>query len=159
MTTGNKRIMTSKGLKKLEDELFDLKVNKRKEVAQELKEAREQGDLSENAEYDAAKEKKSQIEARIVEIESRLKNVEVIDEDEISTDEVNIGATVKIYDNNFEEEMIYHIVGDSEADPLVNKISYESPVGMALANKKVGDTVEVQLGTITRSLKVLEISK
>ncbi len=154
-----KRTITSSGLEKFKSELFDLKVNQRKEVAQKIKEAREQGDLSENAEYDAAKEEQAEIEARISYLESILKDVEVVDEDEISTDNVNIGTTVRIYDIGFEEELTYQIVGSSESNLLENKVSNESPVGKALMGKKVGDVVEVSVGDEVMSFKVLEISK
>ena len=154
-----KNILTSAGLKKLEDELDDLIVVKRKEVAQKIKEAREQGDLSENAEYDAAKDEQRDIEARIEEIEKILKNAEIVDEDEVDLNSINIGCQVKILDLEFEEELIYKIVGSTEANSLKGKISNESPVGKALLGKKVGElvTVETQVGTI--EYRVLEIQK
>ncbi|MCD8125041.1 MAG: transcription elongation factor GreA [Lachnospiraceae bacterium] len=154
-----KKILTYTGMKKLEDELFDLKVVQRKEIAQKIKEAREQGDLSENAEYDAAKDEQRDIEARIEELEKLLKNVEVVDEDEINLDQVNIGCRVKVHDIEFDEEMEFSIVGSTEANSLQGKISNESPVGKALLGKKVGDEVQVetQAGTIT--YQVLEILK
>ena len=154
-----KNILTSAGLKKLEDELDELIVVKRKEVAQKIKEAREQGDLSENAEYDAAKDEQRDIEARIEEIEKILKNAEIVDEDEVDLGSINIGCQVKILDLEFEEELIYKIVGSTEANSLKGKISNESPVGRALLGKKVGDlvTVETQVGTI--EYRVLEIQK
>ena len=152
-----KNILTYEGLKKLEDELQDLKVVKRKEVADKIKEAREQGDLSENAEYDAAKDEQRDIEARIEEIEKILKNAEVVVEDDVNLDKINIGCSVRIYDMEFDEELEYKIVGSTEANSLKGKISNESPVGKALMGKKVGDlvTVETQAGEI--SYKVLEI--
>jgi len=154
-----KNILTSAGLKKLEDELDDLIVVKRKEVAQKIKEAREQGDLSENAEYDAAKDEQRDIEARIEEIEKILKNAEIVDEDEVDLGSINIGCQVRILDIEFDEELVYKIVGSTEANSLKGKISNESPVGKALLGKKVGDlvTVETQMGTI--QYKVLEIQK
>jgi len=154
-----KNILTYEGLKKLEDELQELKVVKRKEVADKIKEAREQGDLSENAEYDAAKDEQRDIEARIEEIEKILKNAEVVVEDDVNLDQINIGCSVRIYDMEFEEELEYKIVGSTEANSLKGKISNESPVGKALMGKKVGDTVivETQAGEI--SYKVLEIYK
>ena len=150
-----KNILTSEGLKKLEDELDDLIVVKRKEVAQKIKEAREQGDLSENAEYDAAKDEQRDIE----EIEKILKNAEIVDEDEVSLDTINIGCQVKILDCEFDEELIYKIVGSTEANSLKGKISNESPVGRALIGKKVGEmvSVETQVGTV--QYKVLDIQK
>ena len=154
-----KNILTYEGLRKLEEELEDLKVVKRKEVADKIKEAREQGDLSENAEYDAAKDEQRDIEARIEEIEKILKNAEVVVEDDVNLDQINIGCSVRIYDMEFEEELEYKIVGSTEANSLKGKISNESPVGKALMGKKVGDlvTVETQAGEI--SYKVLEIYK
>ena len=154
-----KNILTSEGLKKLEDELDDLIVVKRKEVAQKIKEAREQGDLSENAEYDAAKDEQRDIEARIEEIEKILKNAEIVDEDEVNTDTINIGCQVKILDCEFDEELTYKIVGSTEANSLKGKISNESPVGRALIGKKVGEmvSVETQVGTV--QYKVLDIQR
>lgn len=154
-----KHVMTYEGVKQLEDELQDLQVNKRKEIAQKLKEARAQGDLSENAEYDAAKDEQRDIEARIDQIEAILKNVEVVDEDEVDTDKINIGSKVKILDVEFNEEMEYKIVGSTEANSLKGKISNESPVGRALIGAKVGDKVTVETEAGTFDYKVLEISK
>lgn len=145
-----KNILTYEGLKKLEDELQELKVVKRTEIAQKIKEAREQGDLSENAEYDAAKDEQRDNEARIEEIEKILKNAEVVVEDEVDTDKISIGCKVKIYDKEFEEELEYKIVGSTEANSLKGLISNESPVGKALIGAKKGDTVavETQAGVI-----------
>ena len=147
------------GLKKYEDELHDLKVYKRKEVAQKIKEAREQGDLSENAEYDAAKDEQRDIEARIEELEKILKNAEVVDEDEVDLERINIGCQVKIYDFDFDEELDYKIVGSTEANSLKGKISNESPVGKALLGAKVGDIVEVETQAGVIKYKVLEIQR
>ena len=124
-----KHILTYAGLKQYEDELQNLKVVKRKEVAQKIKEAREQGDLSENAEYDAAKDEQRDIELRIEELEKLLKNAEVVVEDEIDLDKINIGCKVKLLDVEYDEEMEFYIVGSTEANSLQNKISNESPVG------------------------------
>ena len=139
-----KNLLTYAGLQKLEDELHDLKVNRRKEVAGKIKEAREQGDLSENAEYDAAKDEQRDIETRIEEIEKILKNAEVVVEDEVDVDKINVGCTVKVYDEEFEEELEFKIVGSSEANSLQGKISNESPVGKALIGRSIGDVVEVE---------------
>ena len=140
-----KNIMTYEGLKALENELQDLKVNKRKEVAVKIKEAREQGDLSENAEYDAAKDEQRDIELRIEEIDKILKNAEVVvDDEDTDVNAINIGCTVKLNDIEFDEEMEYKIVGSTEADVLSGKISNESPVGAALIGKKKGDIVEIE---------------
>ena len=139
--------------------LETLKVVKRKEVAAKIKEAREQGDLSENAEYDAAKDEQRDIEARIEELEGILKNAEVVVEDEVDFDKINVGCTVKVFDITFDEEMEFKIVGSTEANSLVGKISNESPVGQALIGKKVGDTVSVETQAGEIKYKVLEISR
>ena len=154
-----KNLLTFTGLKKLEEELHDLKVFKRKEVAGKIKEAREQGDLSENAEYDAAKDEQRDIEARIEEIEKILKNVEVVDEDEVDLDKISVGCRVKVYDIEFDEEMEFSLVGSSEANSLKGKISNESPVGKALIGVKVGDVVEVETQAGLIQYKVLEIQR
>ena len=154
-----KNILTREGLNKLESELENLVVVQRKEVAQKIKEAREQGDLSENAEYDAAKDEQRDIEARIEEIEKILMNAEIVDEDEVDVDSINIGCQVKIYDLEFEEELTYKIVGSTEANSLKGKISNESPVGKALLGKRVGDLVKVDTQVGTVEYKVLEIQK
>ncbi|MEY8355117.1 transcription elongation factor GreA [Lachnospiraceae bacterium 54-53] len=154
-----KNILTYEGLKKYEDELQNLKVVKRKEVAQKIKEAREQGDLSENAEYDAAKDEQRDIELRIEELEKLLKNAEVVVEDEIDLDKINIGCKVKVYDVDEDEEMEFKIVGSTEANSLQNKISNESPVGQALIGKKVGDVVDVETQSGVIQYKVLEIQR
>jgi len=154
-----KNLMTSAGLQKLEDELHDLKVVRRKAVAEKIKEAREQGDISENAEYDAAMDEQRDIEARIEEIGKLLKNAEVVVDDEIDSGKINVGCTVKVYDEEYEEEMEFHIVGSSEANSLQGKISNESPVGKALIGHSVGDmiSVETQAGVI--EYKVLSIKR
>ena len=154
-----KNLLTFTGLKKLEEELHDLKVIKRKEVAGKIKEAREQGDLSENAEYDAAKDEQRDIEARIEEIEKILKNVEVVDEDEVDLDKISVGCRVKVYDIEFDEEMEFSLVGSSEANSLKGKTSNESPVGKALIGAKVGDVVEVETQAGLIQYKVLEIQR
>ena len=154
-----KTILTYAGLKKLEDELHDLKVNKRREIAGKIKEAREQGDLSENAEYDAAKDEQRDIEARIEELEKILKNAEVVGEVEVDLDKINIGCIVKILDVEYSEELEYKIVGSTEANSLKGKISNESPVGKALIGHKVGDTVEVETPAGVFAYKILEIQR
>ena len=159
MAETKKNIMTFAGLRALEDELFDLKVYKRKEVAQKIKEAREQGDLSENAEYDAAKEEQRDIEARIEELEKLLKNVEVVGQDEVDADTVGIGSRVKLYDVEMDEEVEYTIVGSTEADALNGKISNESPVGAALIGSKVGETIVVETISGDLEFKILEIAR
>ena len=159
MAETKKNIMTFAGLRALEDELFDLKVYKRKEVAQKIKEAREQGDLSENAEYDAAKDEQRDIEARIEELEKLLKNVEVVGQDEVDADTVGIGSSVKLYDVEMDEEVEYTIVGSTEADALNGKISNESPVGAALIGSKVGETIVVETISGDLEFKILEIAR
>ena len=154
-----KNILTYEGLQKLEEELQDLKVVKRREIAQKIKEAREQGDLSENAEYDAAKDEQRDIEARIEELEKILKNAEVVVEDEVDLDKINIGCQVKILDIEYSEELDYKIVGSTEANSLKGKISNESPVGKALIGHKVGDTVEVETPAGVFAYKILEIQR
>ena len=154
-----KNLLTYEGLKKLEDELQDLKVVKRKEVSQKIKEAREQGDLSENAEYDAAKDEQRDIEARIEEIEKILKNAEVVVEDEVDLDKISVGCSVKVLDMEYDEEMEFKIVGSTEASSLQGKISNESPVGMALIGKKEGDVVSVETQAGIIEYKILDIQR
>ena len=154
-----KNLLTRAGLNKYEAELHDLKVNQRQMIAEKIKEAREQGDLSENAEYDAAKDEQRDIEARIEELEKILKNAEVVVEDEVDLDKINIGCQVKILDIEYSEELDYKIVGSTEANSLKGKISNESPVGKALIGHKVGDTVEVETPAGVFSYKILEIQR
>ena len=149
----------TRSMKKLEEELHDLKVVKRKEVAGKIKEAREQGDLSENAEYDAAKDEQRDIEARIEDIEKILKNAEVVVEEEVDLDKISIGCNVKILDIEFDEELEYKIVGSTEANSLKGKISNESPVGKALLGKQVGDIVKVETPGGEFEYKVLSIHR
>jgi transcription elongation factor greA len=154
-----KNILTYAGLKQREDELQDLKVNRRKEIAQKIKEAREQGDLSENAEYDAAKDEQRDIEARIEQLENLLKNVEVVVEDEIDLESISVGCKVKVMDLEYDEEMEFTIVGSTESNSLQNKISNESPVGRELLGKKVGDIVAVDTQAGKMEYEVLEIQR
>ena len=154
-----KNILTYAGLKQYEDELQNLKVFRRKEVAQKIKEAREQGDLSENAEYDAAKDEQRDIELRIEELEKLLKNAEVVVEDEIDLEKISVGCQVKVLEMDEDEEMEFRIVGSTEANSLQNKISNESPVGAALIGKSVGDVVDVETQAGVLQYKVLEIRR
>ena len=154
-----KNILTYQGLQKLEEELQNLKVVRRKEGAQKIKEAREQGDLSENAEYDAAKDEQRDIEARIEDIEKILKNAEVVVEEEVELDKISIGCKVKILDVEENEELEYKIVGSTEANSLKGKISNESPVGKALLGAKIGDVVKVETHVGELEYKVLEIQR
>jgi transcription elongation factor GreA len=154
-----KNILTYEGLRQLEDELHDLKVNQRKNVALKIKEAREQGDLSENAEYDAAKDEQRDIEARIEEIDKILKNAEVVVEDEVDVNVINIGCKIKIFDMEYDEELEYKLVGSTEANSLRGKISNESPLGKELIGKRVGDVVNVETHSGNMKYKILEIQR
>ena len=153
-----KNILTYAGLKKYEDELHSLKVERRQEVAQKIKEAMEQGDLSENSEFDAAKDEQRDIEARIEELEKILKNVEVVTGEDVALDRISVGCRVKIHDIEFDEDLDYSIVGSTEANSLENKISNESPVGKALMGAKVGDVVKVDTMAGSLSYKILSIA-
>ncbi len=159
MAEVKKNILTEEGLKALEEELENLKVNRRQEVAQKIKEAREQGDLSENAEYDAAKEEQRDIELRIEEIDKILKNAELVADDDVDSSVINIGCTVKIKDMEMKEVLEYKIVGSTEANSLKGKISNESPVGKALIGAKKGKTVEVETPAGVLKYKIMEITK
>ncbi len=150
---------TEEGLKKHQDELEDLKTNGRKDIAERIKIARGYGDLSENSEYDDAKNEQAKIEARIVELETMLKNYEIITENEINGDKVVIGVKVKIKDISTKEEFTYSIVGSAESDPMNDKISDESPVGKALIGHSVNDKVEVDLGAEKTFYKIIDIEK
>ncbi len=152
-------IVTEEGLKKLQEELEYLKTTKRKEVVEAIRVALSFGDLSENSEYDEAKNEQAKTEARISELEESLKHVKVISDSEVTTDTVNVGNRVKVYDEEFEEEIEYLLVGSTEADPLENKISDQSPIGAALLGQKVGATVEVHTPGGIIKLEILEISK
>ena len=159
MAEAKKVVMTYDGLKKMEQELENLKTVRRKEVAEKIKEARGQGDLSENAEYDAAKEEHGEIESRIVQLENLLRNAEVIDEDVLKMDVVNLGSKVTVLDVEFDEEEEFKLVGSSEADSLNGKISNESPVGKALIGARVGDIVSVESPAGQMEYKVLSIER
>ena len=154
-----KKKITYDGLKKLEDELQDLKVNRRQDVAQKIKEARELGDLSENAEYDAAKDEQRDIEARIEEIDKILKNVEVVDEEEVDLSKVGIGCQIKLKDLEYDDILEFKVVGSTEANTLKGKISDESPVGKAINGKSVGDVVEVETQEGVIKYEILEIQR
>ena len=153
-------LLTEQGIKALEEELDYLKTTKRKEMADKIALARSYGDLSENSEYDDAKNEQAQMEARIADIEVTLKHAKKIDESNISNEHVHIGSKVRVYNSMFEEEISYYIVSTSEAEPEENKISDESPVGHALLDKRVGETVIVDLPNGSQlELEVLEISR
>lgn len=154
-----KNILTYQGLKQLEEELHDLKIVRRKDVAGKIKEARAQGDLSENAEYDAAKEEQAHIETRISEIEKILKNAEVVVEDEVDVNAINIGCLFKILDLEVNEELEYKLVGSTEANSLKGRISNESPVGKAMLGAKIGDIVDVDTHSGVLQYKILTIER
>lgn len=151
--------VTDDGLKKLQDELEHLKTVGRADIAEKIKVARGYGDLSENSEYDDAKNEQAKIEARIIELEAMLKNVEIIKDIKGAAKTVVVGVKVKVYDEEFDEEDVYYIVGSTEADPTNNKISDESPVGKALLGHKVNDTVLVEAPAGEIKLKIVGISK
>ncbi len=159
MANTKQTILTDEGLKKLEEELEQLKTVTRKEVADKIKVALSFGDLSENSEYDEAKNEQALVESRIVQIEAMLKNVKILDEDELTNDIVSVGSKIKLFDKEFDEEVDYQIVGSTEADPMSGRISDESPVGQSLLGHKVGDVVEVETPGGGCLYEVLEITK
>lgn len=150
-------LLTSEGLAKLEKELEDLKTIRRKEVADKIKVAISFGDLSENSEYDEAKNEQAMIEARILQIEAMLKNVKILDSGSLDTDVVNLGSKVRVLDTEFEEEEVFHIVGSTEANPDQGKISDESPIGKNLLGHRVDDIVAIPVPNGTVTYKILEI--
>ena len=152
-------LLTDDGLRNLEQELEYLKTVKRKEIAEKIKVALSFGDLSENSEYDEAKNEQAITEARIADIESMLKNVKIIDKSELSTEVIHIGSNIKVNDVEFDEVCDYQIVGSNEADPANGRISDEAPVGKGLLGHKVGDRVEIETPAGTMVYEVLEISK
>lgn len=154
-----KTLLTYSGLKQYQEELEFLKSVKRKEIADKLKVAREQGDLSENAEYDAAKDEQSDNEKRIDELEQLLKNVEVITDDDVDSEKVSVGTKVKVRDLEYKEDMVFDIVGTQQADSLEGKISNESPLGMALIGSKKGQTVTVESPAGSIKYKILSVEK
>ena len=159
MSETKKFLMTYEGVKKLEDELEYLKAVKRKEITEKIKVALGYGDLSENSEYDEAKNEQAFTEGRILQLENMLKIAEVVDESEIPTDTVSVGSIVKVKDYDFDEEVEYTIVGSAEADPMNFRISNESPVGKGLIGKKVGDVVEVNVPDGVSKFEVLDIRR
>ena len=154
-----KNLLTYEGLKKLEDELQDLKVVQRKEIAQKIKEAREQGDLSENAEYDEAKNEQGKLYSRIAELEEIIKHAVVVTGDSYAADEVSPGCRFIVKDLEEDEEEEYHFVGSQEADPMDGKISDESPFGKAMLGKKVGSIVEVEAPAGVIKYQIVKIEK
>ena len=153
----NETLLTEEGYKKLEEELANLKGPKKMEVAEKIKQAREYGDLSENSEYDEAKNEQALLEAKIAEMEAMLRSAKIVEK--VSTNSVGIGTTVKLYDYEFEEEIEFHIVGTTEIDIAQSKISLESPVGKALFGKHKDDEVEVEVPDGVNKYKILDIKK
>lgn len=152
-------LLTSEGLRKIEEELEEAKTVKRREVAERIKQALDFGDISENSEYDEAKNEQAWLEERIVKLEALLRNARVIDEEDISIEIVGVGSRVKIKDLDYDEEIEYSIVGSAEADPCDGKISNESPVGKALLGSKVDDIVSVQVPDGIAKFQVISINK
>lgn len=152
-------VLTKEGLAELEAELEQLKTVTRKEVSEKIKQALSFGDLSENSEYDEAKNEQAEVEARINQIQNMLKYARIIDESEIKADVVTPGSKVKILDVEFDEELEYTIVGPTEADPEKHKLSYESPVGKAILNHKLGETVDANTPGGVVQFKIIEISR
>ncbi|QQE79432.1 transcription elongation factor GreA [Alicyclobacillus sp. SO9] len=152
-------LLTTEGLKNLEDELDNLKGVKRREVAERIKLAISYGDISENSEYEDAKNEQAFVEGRILTLEKMLRNARIIKDDEVDTDIVSIGSTVRLQDREFDEEVEYTIVGSAEADPSKNKISNESPVGRALIGASVGSVVDVNVPSGTIQFRVLDIKR
>lgn len=157
--TNKEVLLTYEGLKKLEQELEYLRGPKRMDIKERIKQALSFGDISENSEYDEAKNEQAQVEGRIVQLETMLKNARVIDEEEVSTEKVSIGSKVLLLDMEFDEEVEYHLVGSTEADPGKFKISNESPVGKALMGGKTGEVVEVSVPDGIIKFKILKIHK
>ena len=154
-----KVLVSEEGLQKLKDELHHLRGPKRKEISQRIKEARELGDISENSEYEDAKNEQAFIEGRIRELEEKLKHAEVIDEDNIDTTEVNVGTTVTLHDEEFDEKVEYKIVGQTESDPDEGKISNKSPIGKGLLGHSVGETITIEVPAGEVEYKILGIRK
>lgn len=152
-------VLTEEGYNKLEKELAYLKGPRKMEVAERIKVAREFGDISENSEYDEAKNEQALLESKILEIENTLRHAKVVDEDEVSIKKVGVGVVVKLYDYEFDEEIEYTLVGVAEADISLNKISNESPVGKAIIGKKKGEDVEVETPDGVVKYKVLDIKR
>ncbi len=152
-------IITEEGLEKLKEELEYLKVTKRKEITEKIKEARGFGDLSENSEYDAAKDAQAAMEQRVTEIENIIKNAKIVSADELPSDVVGIMSRVRVLDCDLDEEEEYTIVGSTESDPLSGKISDESPIGKGLIGKKIGETADIETPGGIIQLKILDIQR
>ena len=154
-----KQMYTKQGYQDLVDELKYLKLTRREEIKEQIAVARGFGDLSENAEYDEARNEQAKVEARIQELEALIENAEIIDESNMDVRAISLGSVVKLYDEDFEEEITYSIVGSNQADPLEQKIADQSPIGRALMGKKAGDRVTVTAPAGELHFKVLEVAR
>ena len=152
-------IISEEGFNKLSEELKQLKGPRKMEIAERIKIAREFGDISENSEYDEAKNEQALLESKIMEIESKLRNAKIVDDDEISTRVAGVGTLVTVHDFEYDEEVAYGIVGSTEVDITNNKISNESPVGKALIGKKKGEIIEIETPGGISKYKVISIKK
>ena len=159
MAENMKQMYTKQGYQDLVDELKYLKLTRREEIKEQIAVARGFGDLSENAEYDEARNEQAKVEARIQELEALIENAEIIDETNMDVRSISLGSVVKLYDEDFEEEITYSIVGSNQADPLEQKISDQSPIGRALMGKKAGDRVTVTAPAGELHFKVLEVAR
>ena len=159
MAENIKQMYTKQGYQDLIDELKYLKLTRREEIKEQIAVARGFGDLSENAEYDEARNEQAKVEARIQELEALIENAEIIDESNMDVRSISLGSVVKLYDEDFGEEITYNIVGSNQADPLEKKISDQSPIGRALMGKKAGDTVTVTAPAGEIHFKVLEVTR
>ena len=159
MAENIKQMYTKQGYQDLVDELKFLKLTRREEIKEQIAVARGFGDLSENAEYDEARNEQAKVEARIQELEALIENAEIIDETNMDVRSISLGSVVKLYDEDFDEEITYSIVGSNQADPLENKISDQSPIGRALMGKKAGECVTVTAPAGELHFKVLEVSR
>ena len=159
MAENMKQKYTKQGYQDLVDELKYLKLTRREEIKEQIATARGFGDLSENAEYDEARNEQAKVEARIQELEALIENAEIIDESTMDIRSISLGSIVKLFDEDFDEEITYSIVGSNQADPLENKISDQSPIGRALMGKKAGDSVTVTAPAGEFHFKVLEVSR
>ena len=159
MAKGKQMLYTQQGYQELVDELHYLKIEKREKIKKDIAVARSFGDLSENSEYDEARNEQAKNEARIKELEELLENAVILDESSIDTSVVSLGSNVKVYNNAMAMEMTYDLVGSNEANPMEGKISDQSPIGAALIGKRAGDEIEVEVPNGTVSMKILEVSR